>query len=164
MESVSHFATRSWLPCSGLDAYRSPQHQARHSAEGKIARRRASETLRSIASATSSNVSSTSSSTFAPSQRATKSRRPAGSSRPAQQNPASLINLLQLWLSQGGLPGNRQLRLSRCIGPPCSPCLRHEFGCPLFIFGAREGIYVLAKKSLLRSARRLLREIRERTN
>src|SRR6516165_12377745 len=85
-------------------------------------------------------------------------RRPTGSSRPAQQNPASLINLLQLWLSQGGLPGNRQLRLSRCIGPPCSPCLRHEFGCPLFIFGAREGIYVLAKKSLLRSARRLLRE------
>jgi hypothetical protein len=26
------------------------------------------------------------------------------------------------------------------IGPPCSPCLRHEFGCPLFLFGAREGI------------------------
>ena len=26
------------------------------------------------------------------------------------------------------------------IGHPCSPCLRHEFGCPLFIFGAKEGI------------------------
>ena len=89
-------------------------------------------------------------------------RRPAGSSRPAQQNPASLVNLLQLWLSQGGLPGNRQLRLSRCHRPSLPPT---RIRMPFIDFSADgEGITCQQRKSLLRSARRLLRQIRERTN
>src|SRR6516162_8100162 len=50
------------------------------------------------------------------------------------------------------------------IGHPCSPYLRHELGCPILILRSPKGITCQQRKSLLRSARRLLREIRGRAN
>src|SRR5215218_3738076 len=71
---------------------------------GQIARRRASSTSRSIASATSWNVSSTSSSTFAPSQPATKrlpetSSQASTSSAPwlGSNDDRPLVSLLPLY-------------------------------------------------------------------